>query len=121
MLREIRYIFFSKQQAVEATLELYRARKKTMFTGSVKKIDIKAQRGIDLSFVVQSDQNGSESEYHITDEELAAAFVFYCINRKVPLPAAGVQKTLQVYGDDVALVISKGMPSIQLQDFISVP
>ena len=58
-----------------------------------------------------SQAEGSQ-EIHMSAEEMLAAFVFYCRNRRIPLPAASV-KELQSVGESVQLTFSMVRPSLE--------
>ena len=55
-------------------------------------------------------------EFVFEGEELAAALIMFCIGRSIPLPATGVSKTIQLAGDNIALLILKDITRERMEE-----
>jgi hypothetical protein len=48
-------------------------------------------------------------------EDLAAALIMFCIDRKIPMPATGVSKTIRLVDDCIVLQILKDVTKTQTE------
>lgn len=76
-----------------------------MTSGQVLGISFTGPPDIRATLSIQSDQDMTLVDFNLSSETLAAALVFFCINRSIPLPATAT-KQLRLNGEEIALVIS---------------
>ena len=102
-MREIRCITFNEREAVGAVLDRRRTQKQSIPSGLVQGLSFKSKEGA-ASVLKVEDYDGNKTPIDISESEMAAALVNYCLSRKVPMPAKS-SKGVQVIGGDVTLVL----------------
>ena len=114
MPSEVRNIVFEREEIVRA-LTAYRKRKgKPIPSGTVFKYVIESEPAVRVALAVAVDGEDRLVHLEFPSEEVGAALVMHCIQDKIPLPARGARKALQVVGDCLSLVVSIGTPSAPL-------
>ena len=118
MPSEVRTIAFDQDEVVEA-LTRYRARKgKPIPHGKIYKFVVEQSPKIRVALAIAVNGEDRLESVQFNSEEVGAALVMHCIKSKVPLPARGAQKALQVVGGNVCLVVSIGTVSEALSEHV---
>lgn len=102
---ESRSIAFSPQEIVTAVADFHVRRKLPIPKGKVVGLDFSAPPDIEGTFQILADGADAPANFVLDSTTLAAALVFYCINRSIPLPALAT-KQLRRKGDGLELVVS---------------
>lgn len=105
MTEETRSITFSPNEIVTAIAEFHFRRKLPIPKGKVVEMSFTAPPEIEVHLRIQGEGEASPAEFNLKSETVAAALVFYCINRSIPLPALA-RKQLRLHGDGLELLIS---------------
>ena len=104
MPSEVRYLVFSIKELVAAIRDYRRRRSQPLVAGSVIRCNVSTDPEVSAGIDVRSDADGKVYSVTLRTEELAAALIMYCINHRIPMPAAA-NKSLQMFGDSIGLVI----------------
>ncbi|RJF94409.1 hypothetical protein D3874_00735 [Oleomonas cavernae] len=110
MPTETRHISFRPHEIVAAIGDFHARRKLPIPKGKVLGISFTEAPNIQTTLSIRPDDEAEPVDFTLTSETLAAALVFYCINRSIPLPAMAT-KRLQRNGDEIALVITRASRS----------
>ncbi len=106
MPTETRHISFRPHEIVAAVSDFHLRRRLPIPKGKVMGISFTDPPDIGATLSILPDNAHDTVDFTLNGETLAAALVFYCINRGIPLPALA-RKQLQRNGDEIALVITK--------------
>jgi len=87
MPAEIRYIAFPPVEVVRAITEYQTRRRDPLPSGAIVGFDVLATPAIEAELRLVDNDSGMEKTVIVRSEQLAAALVLFCINRKVPVPA----------------------------------
>lgn len=110
MPTETRHISFRPHEIVAAISDFHQRRKLPIPKGKVLGIAFTDPPNIQATLSILPDDDPQAVDFTMNSETLAAALVFYCINRSIPLPALA-KKQLQRQGDEIALVITNAKRS----------
>lgn len=105
MPTESRSIVFSPQEIVTAVADFHDKRKLPIPKGKVVGLAFSAPPDIEGTFHILADGAEAPANFVLNSTTLAAALVFYCINRGIPLPVLAT-KQLRRKGDNLELVVS---------------
>ncbi len=105
MPSEIRLITFTKPEIVAAISDFHLRRKLPIPKGAVLSVDIATTPDIEVTLQIRPDGEHDPVAFPVNALTLAAALVFFCINRGIPLPAQST-KHLTMRGEEVTLAIS---------------
>lgn len=108
MPSEMRYLVFATKEVVAAVRDYRRRRGQPMVPGQVVRCAVVADPDVSATVDVRSDADAKLYSVVLKSEELAAALIMYCINQRIPMPAAAT-KSLQMFGDSLGLVITKSL------------
>ena len=103
-MREIRCITFNEREAVAAVLDRRRAQRQSIPSGLIQGLAFKSDNGA-ASVLKVEDYDGNKTPIDISEAEMAAALVNYCLSRKIPMPSK-LNKGVQVIGGDVTLILT---------------
>lgn len=111
MIVDSRHILFSPE-AIREALKTYR----TLFPqkqppGLIGPIVIRSETPLVLGVKIQAMGSSVYREIEMEESELAAMLIVYCRKLKIPLPRTG-DKSLEVEGDNIALLVSKAVVDI---------
>ncbi len=112
---EIRLIIFNQVEVLGALTEYRKRRGKPLPSSEDVEVTIRDKPKILVNLAIVPEGKEMPFEIVFGGEELAAALIMYCIARKIPLPAAGVSKTMRLMGDSVVLQILKDVTSEQFE------
>lgn len=106
MPSEHRFLIFNDGEVVRAVSE-YRKRQRTPLpAGTVVKTRYFTDPEVELMIRIGADDGSRRIDVMIGAEELQAAVVFFCIQRKIPLPAAKFVKNIKVVDQQLMLAIT---------------
>ena len=112
---EVRYIIFSEVEVLSALTEYRRRRSQPLPSSEDVEVTIRDKPKILVTLAIVPEGKQMPLEFVFEGEELAAALIMYCIGRKIPLPATGASKTIQLFGDSITLQILKNIPQQQIE------
>ena len=112
---EIRLIIFHDAEVLTALTEFRKRRKEPLPSSQEVEVTIRGKPRIMVTLAIVPGGKKMPLEFIFEGEELAAALIMYCIDRKIPLPATGVSKTIRLVGDSVALQILKSVSKEQMK------
>lgn len=112
---EVRLIIFSELEVLSALTEYRRRRSQPLPSNEEIKLIIRDKPRILVTLAIAPEGKQIPLEVVFEGEELAAALIMYCIGRKIPLPATGVSKSIQLVGDSIALQILKDVSKEQME------
>lgn len=110
MPTEIRHIIFSSAELYVALKEYRRRRDDPLPEGTVLRFDIEPGPEIRADVLIARDDGAPDLRLLVRRDELAAALIMYCIDRKIPMPVKST-KFLQLFGGSLGLVITKNAQS----------
>jgi hypothetical protein len=102
---ELRHIRFRPVEVVIAVREYRRRMRRPLPSGFLRAFRIASAGPITAIFEISPDGGADRDVVELSEAELAAALIFFCIDRKIPLPAAG-SKALARSGDGVTLIVT---------------
>ena len=105
MPQETRSLFFSPHEIVAAVADFHLRRKLPIPKGKIVSMSFSAPPEVEGTFEILGEGQDTPSRFVLKGETLAAALVFYCINRSIPMPALS-RKQLRKPDDGLELVIS---------------
>ncbi|WP_042443241.1 hypothetical protein [Azospirillum sp. B510] len=108
-MKELRCLVFTDQELVRAVLDRRHRVKDKLPVGTVSKVtyhrnDGAEQDGIETRLTI-TDDNGAVTELALTDTEVTAALVGFCMGRRIPLPVAS-DKMLHLINGAPTLMIT---------------
>ena len=101
---EVRQITFTSTEAMVAIRDHRRRIRSPLPTGSITGFEVRADNGVYADMEIADDATGKRTTVRITDEALAAALIFYCIEHKIPMPVRAT-KTLGLVEGELRLTI----------------
>lgn len=104
-MKECRCLVFTEQEVARAVLERRRKRREPLPTGTVLGVSHEDGRGALHTTLTVIDDYGERTPLAIAEEELAAALVAWCMDRKIPLPAEA-DKFLHLINGALSLMIT---------------
>lgn len=108
MPSELRKIVFANDEVLAAIQLLFQRSRQSFPQGRVWDITISEENGCQVDFDI-IDAHNIRERVTVAGAKLAAALILFCMNRKVPIPAAA-QKTLAVMNHHLALCVTLGEP-----------
>ena len=112
---EIRLVIFNDAEVVIALTEFRKRRREPLPSSQDVAVTLRDKPRILVTLAIVPEGKKMPLEIVFEGEELAAALIMYCIDRKIPLPATGVSKTIRLVGDSVALQILKSVSKEQME------
>ncbi len=109
MPMEIRNIIFSANEVLFAFKDFRQRKGDPLPAGSILNYKIIEKPNLQVRIVMACDPDGHKQTITFESEELAAALILFCINRKIPLPADSA-KTLQVFEGQLCMVVTINPP-----------
>jgi hypothetical protein len=101
---ELRQITFTSTEVMVAIRDHRRRIRNPLPTGTVTGFEVRADNGVYADMAIADDMTGKRTTIRITDEALAAALIFYCIDHKIPMPVRAT-KTLGLIEGELRLTI----------------
>jgi hypothetical protein len=101
LMKELRCILFTNRELLSAILDRRRKVRDMLPEGQVTNIRLEQHRGTRCTLEI--DQGHSEIE--ISETELQAALLSFCLTKRVPLPAEA-EKTVHLIRGRAALIIT---------------
>ena len=111
---EVRHIIFSDAEVLTALTEYRKRRSQSLPSSEDVEVTIRDKPKTLVTLAIVPKGKKMPIEFVFEGEELAAALIMYCIRRKIPLPATGVSKSIQLVGDSIALQILKDVTREQM-------
>lgn len=105
MPSELRQIVFRTAEIVAAIAQFHQSRRLAIPKGRVVGLTLTDPPEITATISILGDGETEPAPLTLSSETLAAALIFYCINRGIPLPAMA-NKQLKRFDDSVGLVIT---------------
>ncbi|WP_372397739.1 hypothetical protein ABMY26_27510 [Azospirillum sp. HJ39] len=108
-MKELRCLVFTDQEVIRAVLDRRRRVKDPLPVGTVSgvlyhKPEGREQEGVETRLTVTGD-DGAVTELALSDTEVTAALVGYCMGRRIPLPVAS-DKMLHLISGALTLMIT---------------
>ena len=104
MMRELRCITFTEQEAIAAVVDRRHAQRHALPAGMIRGLSVNID-GNNTCALEMEDYHGNRPCVTIPEQEIAAALVAYCLSRKIPMPRKS-SKTIHVIGGDLTLVLT---------------
>jgi hypothetical protein len=101
---ELRQITFTSTEVMVAIRDHRRRTRNPLPTGTVAGFEMRSDNGIYADMAIADDATGKKTTIRITDEALAAALIFYCIDHRIPMPVKAT-KTLGLIEGELRLTI----------------
>lgn len=105
MPTEIRNIIFSTNEVLFAVKDFRQRKKDPLPSGSILDCKMIEKPDVHVEIEMACDPDDHKRNFTFGSEELAAALILFCINRKIPLPAAAI-KILQLFDGELGLVVT---------------
>ncbi len=103
-MRELRCLVFSHAEVAQAILERRRHVNESVPEGAVRDVSYqKTENGL-VGSVTFDDPTGNEQTLHVTETEILAAIVKYCLSRQVPMPVES-EKFIHLVEHSVSMMI----------------
>ena len=112
---EIRLIIFDRIEVLNALTEYRKQRGKPLPSSDRVEVTIRDKPRILVNLAIVPEGKQAPIEFVFEGEDLAAALIMFCIARNIPMPATGVSKTIQLFGDNITLQILKNIPQEQME------
>ena len=112
---EVRLIIFDRIEVLGALTEYRKRRGKPLPSSDHVEVTIPDKPKILVNLAIVPEGKQMPIEFVFEGEELAAALIMFCIDRKIPMPATGVSKTIQLVGGNIALQILKDVTREQTE------
>jgi len=103
-MRELRCIVFNEKEVVTAVIDHRHSKRKPLPVGMVRGIAINTD-GRNTCSLKLEDYDGKRNAVSITEAELAAALIEYCLSRRIPMPRKS-DKEINVVGGDIMMVMT---------------
>jgi hypothetical protein len=103
-MRELRCIVFTERELIGAVIARRRKRNEELPQGTVESVKFQTGEMIETVMEVKDDY-GKTTTLVLTEQEVAAAMIAFCMGRKIPLPVEA-EKTLHVIKDAATLIIT---------------
>ncbi|HYH22006.1 MAG TPA: hypothetical protein VD995_25655 [Azospirillum sp.] len=102
-MKELRVLVFRDVEVITALVEARRHAGAPLPFGSILGITKSEHAGVSAALRIVSD-DGDDTVVAFAAQEIAAALVRYCMDRKVPLPR-GSAKSVTLIGDELVLCL----------------
>ena len=112
---EVRLIIFDRLEVLSALTEYRKRRGKPLPHSDYVEVTIRSKPRIVVDMSVVPEGKQAPIELVFGGEDLAAALIMFCIDRKIPMPATGVSKTIRLVDDCIALQILKDVTKTQTE------
>ncbi len=109
MPTEIRNIIFSTNEVLFAVKDFRQRKKDPLPSGSILDCKMIEKPEVHARIEMACDPDGAKRTITFESEELAAALILFCINRRIPLPANAI-KILQLFDGELGLVVTMFPP-----------
>jgi hypothetical protein len=103
-MRELRCIVFTERELIGAVIARRRKRNEELPQGTVESVKFNTGEMIETVMEVKDDY-GKVTSLVLSEQEVAAAMIAFCMGRKIPLPVEA-EKTLHVIKDAATLIIT---------------
>jgi hypothetical protein len=104
MATELRLITFREGEVIQALTLYHRRRNLPLPNGTAIRARSVETGRVGVLLTIRAD-DGKDTEVSIGDEELAAALLLFCFDRRIPMPALS-EKRLYRVGGELGLVVS---------------
>ncbi|MEE8549389.1 MAG: hypothetical protein V3S74_07935 [Alphaproteobacteria bacterium] len=111
---EIRLVIFNDAEVLTALTEYRKRRSQPLPSSEDVEVTVRDKSKILVTLAIVPKGKKMPIEFVFEGEELAAALIMYCIRRKIPLPATGVSKSIQLVGGSITLQILKDVSKEQM-------
>ncbi|MBV8166589.1 MAG: hypothetical protein JO021_07335 [Alphaproteobacteria bacterium] len=108
MPTEMRHIVFTPNEVLRSITQYKHRRREPLPSGTISNLKIEERPDVHVVLFITDDAKRNTEEVVFQGAELAAALVMYCIERKIPLPAARAKKTLRVFDKQLGLEVAIG-------------
>jgi hypothetical protein len=108
MPTEMRHIVFTPNEVLRSITQYKHRRREPLPAGTISNLKIEERPDVHVVIFITDDNKRNTEEVMFQGAELAAALVMYCIERKIPLPAARAKKTLRVFDKQLGLEVAIG-------------
>src|SRR5258706_7437050 len=108
MPTEMRHIVFTPNEVLRSITQYKHRRREPLPSGTISNLKIEEKPDVHVVLFITDDNKRNTEELTFQGAELAAALVMYCIERKIPLPAARAKKTLRVFDKQLGLEVAIG-------------
>jgi hypothetical protein len=99
---------FTPNEVLRSVTQYRHRRREPLPAGTISNLKIEDRPDVHVVVYITSDDRRTSQEVVFQGAELAAALVMYCIERKIPLPAARAKKTLRVFDKQLGLEVAIG-------------
>ena len=103
-MKELRCIVFTERELIGAVIARRRKRNEELPQGTVESVKFNTGEMIETVMEVKDDY-GKVTSLVLSEQEVAAAMIAFCMGRKIPLPVEA-EKTLHVIKDAATLIIT---------------
>lgn len=103
-MKELRCLVFTENEVVSAIIDRRRRMHEPLPEGTVRKVSFDTSAGTVTKLHLVNDY-GQENIVSYPENEVAAAVIAFCMQRKVPLPVQA-DKTISVVNDALTLMIA---------------
>src|SRR5258706_8479404 len=103
MPTEMRHIVFTPNEVWRSITQYRHRRREPLPAGTISNLRIEEKPDVHVVLYITADTSKTPEEIVFQGAELAAALVMFCIERKIPLPAARAKKTLRVFDRQLRL------------------
>jgi hypothetical protein len=103
-MRELRCIVFTERELIGAVIARRRKRNEELPQGTVESVKFNTGEMIETVMEVKDDY-GKVTSLVLSEQEVAAAMIAFCMGRKIPLPVEA-EKALHVIKDAATLIIT---------------
>ncbi|SMH55318.1 hypothetical protein [Azospirillum agricola] len=103
-MKELRCLVFTEPEVIKAVLDRRQRLREPLPTGTVKGVGHRHGNGVETILTIVSDA-GESRELLLSETEVAAAMVAYCMGRRIPLPVAS-DKALHLINGALTLMIT---------------
>ena len=106
MPMEMRHIVFTSNEVLRSITQYRHRRREPLPAGTISNLRIVEKPDVHVVLSITGDTSKTADELVFQGAELAAALVMFCIERKIPLPAARAKKTLRVFDKQLGLEVA---------------
>ncbi len=106
MPTELRHIVFTPNEVLRSITQYRHRRREPLPAGTISNLKIEEKPDVHVVLSITGDTSKTPEELVFQGAELAAALVMFCIERKIPLPAARAKKTLRVFDKQLGLEVA---------------
>ena len=103
-MKDLRCIVFTERELIGAVIARRRKRNEELPQGTVESVKFNTGEMIETVMEVKDDY-GKVTSLVLSEQEVAAAMIAFCMGRKIPLPVEA-EKTLHVIKDAATLIIT---------------